>query len=173
VRSHALAPKCRTKIDGGTMWSRKKDPPAGGVCCCRLQRGWNIERENEWEREREEKSQGWNGAGRRPLIKIPWHIAVCYTTTIIYACSIYTICEIHTRTQPPSTSVYPQYTGTLVCVCVCVLKPIDLISDNSVNRYLYRHDNIWYFMSDRTRLPEDVSSLQRRKITITRYLYNV
>jgi len=93
---------------------RKKDPPAGGGAFRRLQRGWNRKRMRDRGCARErKKSQGWNGAGRRPLIKIPWHIAVCYTTTI-YACSVYYLRDTHA--QPPATSVYPQFT----CVCACV-----------------------------------------------------
>lgn len=120
ARSHALAPKCRTEIDGGTMrrsvWSGKKTLRLAAVRS-EDYRGVGIEREweTEGERERGKKSQGWNGAGRRPLIKIPWHIAVCYTTTI-YACSIYTICSIHTHSLLPRLYIH----NSLVCVRVCV-----------------------------------------------------
>jgi len=131
ARPHALAPnKCRTEIDGGTMrrsaeWSGKKDPPASGTVCADC-RGVGIEWVNERKRKREkkrkkerEKSQGWNGAVRRPLIKIPWHIAVCYTT-ILYIRVQYTICAIHTHTVSCYVCVCLQYIDALVYVCVCV-----------------------------------------------------
>jgi len=123
VRTHSrrsVGPKLTAERCGARCDPEKR--PSGWRRCVQKTTEGLEQKENdrrrarERERERGKKSQGWNGAGRRPLIKIPWHIAVCYTTTI-YAFSIYTICAIHTHSLLPR--LYNIH-NSLVCVCVCV-----------------------------------------------------
>lgn len=137
TRSHAPAHMVRrTELTGlrGVIRKKKRKKNtlrlAVAAYTYTIQRGWEKECKRDGTRERKrEKSQGWNGAGRRPLIKILWHIAVCYTNTTIIR-MLYTICEIHTFTY-----THPFiYAYKYVCVCTCVPKPIDLISAISVNR---------------------------------------
>lgn len=121
VRSHALAPKCRTEIDGGTMrrsvWSGKKTLRLAAVRSedyrgVGIEREWETEGERQWERE-EKKSRVKRG---RPTAINQNPVTYC---CVLYHYYIRVQCIVFARyTRTASCHVY--ISTIRLCVWVCV-----------------------------------------------------
>jgi hypothetical protein len=120
ARTHALAPKCRTEIDGGTMrrsvWSGKKTLRLAAV---RTEdyRGVGIEREWEREREREEKKSRVKRGRPTAINQNPVTYCCVLHHYYIRVQYIYYLRDTHVHTRTASCHVY--ISTIHVCVCAC------------------------------------------------------